>query len=269
MTSLRAEVPCLGQLGHMHALGGGFVADSAQVDLTVTVGVNAQVCDYVFIKGSNIFVKGKSIVSDHAHVTTFGTGKVVINGNSLITGNAQVIAKDGKIIVGDNAKLFSAPLLSVESDGSINVVESAEVSGDAQLMAKISSQISVGFEAVVTEQAQLSARRLGSIQVLNKAVVAGSARLELPEDSATVPASTTYVSLIYITQASRIIDLSKVVSRSGGKVYLEGNTTIRESAQVLARGLDAYLVITGKSDLSNHYNLSVTNDQRLVDIVRP
>ena len=79
--SLANDTPCGEDVeGHVHNNGGGFVANTAEVEDTVYIGPDAAVCDH-------------AEVYDYAEVTGYATrvfGNAWVFGSARVSGNAWV-----------------------------------------------------------------------------------------------------------------------------------------------------------------------------------
>ena len=92
-----------GPAGAYHPNGGGWVADTAQVDSTVYVGPGSTVCDNARVSG-NAVIRGNSLVADTARV--YGNARVV---NSTVVNGAQVSGDAvirGNSLVADTARVY-------------------------------------------------------------------------------------------------------------------------------------------------------------------
>lgn len=101
--------------GHTHSNGGGFVADTAQVDDSVYVGKNAkvlgrakitgnaQIKDYAIVTGSAT-VSGNAVISGHAVVAERAT----VKDNAIVSDSAGVM---GNSVVSDNARVLESGLV--------------------------------------------------------------------------------------------------------------------------------------------------------------
>lgn len=112
--------------GHIHSNGGGFVADTANVDSSVYVGKNAKVLGFASVSGNariednavvegSAKVSGNAVIKDYAMICESGNveGNAVVSntaqvmGNATITGNASVSESAlvyGNYKISDNAK---------------------------------------------------------------------------------------------------------------------------------------------------------------------
>ena len=100
---------------HQHANGGGWVADTAQVDAGAYVGHSAQV-------SGEARVFGKARVFGEAQVS----GKAQVSGEARVSGKARVF---GEAQVSGEARVFGEAQVS----GEARVFGEAQVSGEAQV----------------------------------------------------------------------------------------------------------------------------------------
>ncbi len=123
-----------GVAGHAHVNGGGFVADTAEVDDTVYVGKNAKVLgtsvvkgnavitDYAVVKNANI--SGSAKISDYACVYGFWWASPTVSDNAKIGERAVVTA--GASISGNARIMGNAYILD-----NYSVTDNATVKGTA------------------------------------------------------------------------------------------------------------------------------------------
>lgn len=131
---------------HQHPNGGGWVADTTDVEDTVYVGLHAQVFEEAYLRG-------KCRVDDFAKVS----GRSMVFDEAIIRGRAQVFGSVGmedNAIIEGNAKVFQAAILR----------KHARVSGNAR----------VSGRALLTDDSVVS----GHAKVLGRAVLTGTSRIE-------------------------------------------------------------------------------------------
>ena len=110
--------------GHVHANGGGWVADSANVADSVYVGPNAMVLGSANLSG-NVRVEDYAVVAD----SVTATDNVVISGHAIVDGGGMIY---------DNGWKFGSVTLSgnvVIGDSAV-VTNSCTVSGNAKILQK-------------------------------------------------------------------------------------------------------------------------------------
>ena len=144
--------------GHIHSNGGGWVADSAQVEDSVYVGPDAMVL-------GNAVLTGNVRVEDHAIVA----GSTTASDNVVISGHAVV---DGGGMIYDNGWIFGSVTLSgnaVIGDSAV-VTNSCKVSGNAKVLQKayLTDAVTVSDNAVIK----------GMSYVYGKGVYSGTAILD-------------------------------------------------------------------------------------------
>lgn len=126
--------PCPGQAGASHFNGGGFVANTAEVEdsFYVFIGPNAKVCDNAKIIGSNARVFDNAKVFGNAQIS----GNVGIyddaqvGGNARVAGNARVSENaqvGGNAVIMGNAQVYGHAIVR----GDAVVAGNVRVSGDA------------------------------------------------------------------------------------------------------------------------------------------
>jgi len=98
--------PCLGQVGEVHANGGGFVAYGARVDASVFVGPKATVCDFAIVTG-NVKIEGNTTVTDHAEVSGHAyISDASIQGNAKVYGHAYINGMGKTAVIYGNARVY-------------------------------------------------------------------------------------------------------------------------------------------------------------------
>lgn len=144
--------------GHIHSNGGGWVADSAQVEDSVYVGPDAMVL-------GNAVLTGNVRVEDHAIVagSTTASDNVVISGHAVIDGGGMIY---------DNGWIFGSVTLSgnaVIGDRAV-VTNSCKVSGNAKVLQKayLTDSVTVSDNAVIK----------GMSYVYGKGIYSGTAILD-------------------------------------------------------------------------------------------
>ena len=107
-----------GVRGHAHSNGGGFVADSANVDDSVYVAPDAQVLGFATVSG-NARILGHAVVANGAKVS----GNAIIGDSAVVTGSATV---------DENARVLESAFVT----DTYHVTGNATVKGTAFLYAK-------------------------------------------------------------------------------------------------------------------------------------
>lgn len=107
--------------GHRHPNGGGFVAKTAKVALTVYVGPNAKVLGNAVVEG-NARIDDFAVVCDQAFVS----GNAVISGFAVVRGKAKVL---------ENARVQDCAMVGGEATlkGNARVIEYAHILGDGTI----------------------------------------------------------------------------------------------------------------------------------------
>ncbi|URZ18756.1 DUF6055 domain-containing protein [Clostridium felsineum] len=121
--------------GHVQQNGGGFVADSANVDSSVYVAKNAKVLDSAQVTG-NARIEGSAVISGNANISgsadikdnAWIKGDARISGNAVVDGYAVV---DGEAQVRDSAHIGDRAIVAENAQvfGNASVIESAQVQG--------------------------------------------------------------------------------------------------------------------------------------------
>jgi len=125
--------------GHIHANGGGWVADSASVADSVYVGPNTMVLGEANLSG-HVRVEDYAVVAD----SVTATDQVVISGHAIVDGGGMIY---------DNGWKFGSVTLSgnaVIGDSAV-VTNSCTVSGNAKVLQKayLAEAVTVSDDAVV------------------------------------------------------------------------------------------------------------------------
>ena len=129
--------------GHVHANGGGWVADTAHVDESVYVGPdamvlgnanvsgNVRITDYAVVAGDTV-IRDSAVIADHAvihgggwvYVNEWKTGKVTVSGNAVVSGSAVVT---GMCQLSGSAKLTQKAYVC----DAVTVTDNAVIKGNA------------------------------------------------------------------------------------------------------------------------------------------
>ena len=129
--------------GHVHANGGGWVADTARVSDSVYVGPDAMVLGAANISGNvritdhaivtgNTIIKDNAVIADHAvvhgggwvYVNEWKTGNVEISGNAVVSGSAVVT---GMCKISGSAKVTQKAYVCE----AVTVTDNAVIKGNA------------------------------------------------------------------------------------------------------------------------------------------
>ena len=140
--------------GHLHANGGGFVADSATVADSVYVGPNAMVLGNANLSG-NVRVEDYAIVAN----SVTATDSAVISGHAVVDGGGMIYDNDwvfGSVTLSGNA---------VVSDHAV-VTNSCKISGNARILQKAYLADAVTDNAVVKGTSYLYGKGNYSGQVI-------------------------------------------------------------------------------------------------------
>lgn len=144
---------------HQHPRGGGWVADTAEVDETCYVGPYATVFGFAEVRDNafindNAKVYGKALVQNNAKV--YGNAEVyedcVIMNNGRVSGNAKIY---GQAVVADEASVFDDAEVygNVVLKNFVEIYDNAKAHGNFQLsgFAKIYNKSVVTRPPVVIE----------------------------------------------------------------------------------------------------------------------
>jgi UDP-3-O-[3-hydroxymyristoyl] glucosamine N-acyltransferase len=172
---------------HQHPNGGGWVADTARVDLSVFVGPNAEVFGQAQVFSGRI--DGDAQVSGNASIRISN-----IEGNATVIGNATVASAtiiDGHISggwisncfiaggrIGGDVEITGGSIYDGNIFGNVKISDNAQVSGGSVFgEAKISDLAIVSDNATVSGEAKVSgeARVAGNAKVYENAEVSGNA----------------------------------------------------------------------------------------------
>lgn len=142
--------PCNGAGGALHPNGGGFVADTAEVDSSVFVAEGAQVCDLAIVRGdvrlgAGVKVYENANIYDQANIS----GRVKIFGNASVFGNARIAGNPSQDI----------------SNG-ILVFGNAQISGNT----RVTGNVLVFDNAIISEYAHVG----GNVRVQDNARIRGN-----------------------------------------------------------------------------------------------
>lgn len=160
MTMIRMELSEAHDFGkgevaaHQHPRGGGWVSETAKVDVTCYVGPYAKVFDNAIVSG-NVRIDGYAKIYNNAFVSE----DVVVNGDAQIFGSAKInrharVGGKARVYgnsfvtdfanVYDNAEVFDRAIIRNESE----VYDNARAYGDCILI----SQTRLNYECHATRQ---------------------------------------------------------------------------------------------------------------------